>query len=107
LRASEADGIWLDEKIEEEKEETDCEKNGAAIDATARKTAESAKETGRRQLFEAGFFAEATGMAGDRVARDPAANGADLIAHPDRNLQAVVPEENGAGREERIAEESE
>ena len=99
--------FWLDKKIEKEKDEAECEENGGAIDATAREAAESAKETGGRQLFEAGFFAEAAGMAGDCVANDAATNGADLIVHPDRNLQAVMPEENGAGGEERIAKESE
>jgi hypothetical protein len=79
-----------DKEIENKKQETEEEKNGAGIDAAARKAAQRA-DKGSGDGFEAGFFADAVERAGRGIAGEVTAENGNLILDPYRKFAAVAP----------------
>src|ERR1700687_2527135 len=77
-------------EIENKKKETDEEKNGAGIDAPARKTAQRA-DKGSGDGFETGFFADAVERAGWGIAGEVSAENGNLIVDPHRKFATVAP----------------
>ena len=96
----------LDEEIEKEEERTDAEKDGGAIDLTARDAFELAeKASGKKD--EARFFAEAGAFAGDCTSDELAAESAEFVMEPGGNVAAMNPEKSGARGKDKIANEGE
>jgi len=87
-----------DKEIENKKKETDEEKNGAGIDAAARKTAQGA-DKGSGDGFEAGFFADGVERTDGRIAGEVSAENGNLILDPYGKFAAVAPQERGTSQE--------
>jgi len=88
----------LDKEIQKKKEQTDQEKNGAAVDAAARETAKGADESSR-DGFEAGFLADAVERADGGIAGEVSSKEGDFVVNPNGKIVAVAPHEGGADRE--------
>src|SRR6266478_3774325 len=92
------EGKRLDKEIQNKKEQTDQEKNGAAVDAAARETAKGADERSR-DGFEAGFLADAVERADGGIAGEVSSKEGDFVVNPNGKIVAVAPHEGGADRE--------
>jgi hypothetical protein len=85
-------------EIENEEEQADQKKYGAAIDGTARKAAQRV-EKGSGDGFEAGFFADGVERAGGGIAGEVAAENGNLILDPYGKFAALAPHECGSSQE--------
>src|SRR5215470_15045254 len=91
----------LEPKIQEEKKESGAEENGAAVDAPARMAGETANETGGDR-FAGQLRAKSVEGAGKSVPDEAAAKGSELVIHPDGNFNALRPQDERAGYENRV-----
>jgi hypothetical protein len=85
-------------EIENEEEQADQKKYGAAIDTTGRQAAERV-EKGIRDGSEAGFFADGVKRTGRCIAGEVAAENGNLILDPYGKFAASAPHECGSSQE--------
>jgi hypothetical protein len=85
-------------EIENEEEQADQKKYGAAIDATARKAAQRV-EKASRDGFEAGFFADGVERAGWGIAGEVASESGNLILDPYGKFATLAPHECDSSQE--------
>ncbi len=88
-------GQSLDKEIEKQQQWSDCQQDGSTIDAAARGPGQATYETGRASLT-GDFFPKAVEFGGNGVANDAAANRTKLVVHPDRDIEAISPEQNSS-----------
>src|SRR5258708_9612870 len=90
-------GRKLQQEIEKKEQRTQSEQNRATIDFPARSAGQTSAKS-RRQFLAFRLFAKAVTSTGDCVADQTAPDGAKFIVHPNANIRAVGPEQDGPTR---------
>lgn len=96
----------LNQEIEKKEQQPDREKYGAAIDAAAGLSSQMAHKSGGRS-FPSQFFTKPMTSSGNSVAYYAAANRAEFVVHPNRNIQTIGPQEHRAASKRQVTENSE
>src|SRR5258708_17647666 len=87
-------GRKLQQEVEKKEQRTQSEKNRAAIDFPARSAGQTSAKS-RSQFLAFRLFAKAVTTIGDCVTDQTAPDGTKFVVHPNGNVWAVGPDQDG------------